>query len=116
MTFRSFIRDGGVDKKGADVGPKFCVGLIVSTGEQGVRCAFEHRCNHTAGYVMSCCKQGIFLLAREKKLCEVIRISWVARNQQLVNSTCPHAWLLLLDLGHALSSHYAKHAYVHDSV
>ena len=37
MTFRSFIRDGGVDKKGIDFGPKFCVGLIVSNGEQGVR-------------------------------------------------------------------------------
>ena len=41
MTFRSFIRDGGVDKKGADVGPKFCVGLIVSNGEQGVCCALH---------------------------------------------------------------------------
>ncbi len=41
MTFRSFIRDGGVDKKGGDVGPKFCVGLIVSNGEQGVRRAYR---------------------------------------------------------------------------
>ena len=37
MTFRSSIRDGGVDKNGVDAGPKFCVGLIVSNGEQGVR-------------------------------------------------------------------------------
>ena len=37
MTFRSSIRDGGVDKKGVDMGPKFCVGMIVSDGVQGVR-------------------------------------------------------------------------------
>ena len=54
MTFRSFIRDGGVDKKGVDIGPKFCVGLIVSNGEQGVRCACgKSRCHspaHVVGY------------------------------------------------------------------
>ena len=41
MTFRSSIRDGGIDKNGLDAGPKFCVGLIVSNGEQGV--SAEHR-------------------------------------------------------------------------
>ena len=44
MTFRSFIRDGGVDKKGVDFGPKFCVGLIVSNGEQGVRRPRKYNC------------------------------------------------------------------------